>query len=259
MIPAPEEALRCAINLARNSGYAVFPCGEDKRPTLSRWPARASTDPQAIWKLWNERPGPLIGVVTGPRSGISVLDIDPKHPEAGRWWRANHHRVPETRSFRSRSGGFHLYFQHRDGIANTQGRIAPGVDSRGQGGYVVFWFAAGCECLDFAPPAPWPNWLATLVAPPPPPPAPKWNREPDHNRAVDGMLRWLGSQPDGTRNGSLFWVACRLAERGMGQAQVEALVLPVARGIGLTRADEVKGARRTIASALKRPRRRTAA
>jgi hypothetical protein len=255
MNSAAEEAMRCAINLGRNCGYHVFPVGDDKRPAIAGWPERASADPEAIWRLWHERPGSLIGVVTGARSGVSVLDVDPHHEEAGRWWRANHQRVPATRTFRSRRGGFHLYFQHRNGIANTQGRIAPGVDSRGRGGFIIFWFASGYECLDFAPIARWPDWLAVLLIPQPSPPAPGWNREPDPDRAIDGLLEWLGGQPDGTRNAGVFWVACRLAERGMGQAHIETLLLPVAHSLGLTRADEVREVRATIASALKRSQR----
>ena len=48
-----DEVVRLAQNLARNRGYAVFPCGDDKRPTLKRWPERASKDPDAIERLWH--------------------------------------------------------------------------------------------------------------------------------------------------------------------------------------------------------------
>jgi hypothetical protein len=114
-----DDVCRMAMALGRNCGYAVFPVclTEDGRklPTIKGWPDRAATDPEAIWKLWQDRPGPLIGIVTGSRSGISVLDIDIKHAEAVRWWRGNHQRLPLTRTFRSRSGGLHLYFRHGQG------------------------------------------------------------------------------------------------------------------------------------------------
>jgi hypothetical protein len=166
-----SEVCRLAQNLARNCGYAVFPCGDDKRPMLKGWPDRASTDPDAIAKLWRDHPGPLIGVVTGQRSNISVLDVDPKHAAAFLWWQDHHATLPPTRTYRTRSGGLHLYFRHHDGIKNTQSKIAEGIDTRGDGGYVIHWFAAGFECIDQSPPASWPAWLLSELLPKPAPPS----------------------------------------------------------------------------------------
>jgi hypothetical protein len=88
------------------------------------------------------------------------------------------------------------------------------------------------------------------------PPPPAWTgREADPERAIAGLLRWLAQQPDGMRNGGAFWVACRMAEGGLGQARIETLILPVARSLGLTSTADIKAVRATIASALKQPRR----
>jgi Bifunctional DNA primase/polymerase, N-terminal len=70
----------------------------------------AAREPEAIAALWHSRPGPLIGIATGESSRIDVLDIDVKHPESCAWWYQHHHRLPPTRTFRTRSGGLHLYF-----------------------------------------------------------------------------------------------------------------------------------------------------
>ena len=101
MTADPEEALRLALNLGRNCGYAVFPCGDNKKPTVTGWPERASCDPEAICKLWHEHPGPLIGVVTGARSRVSVLDVDQKHSEGVLWWQDNCHRLLPTLTVRT--------------------------------------------------------------------------------------------------------------------------------------------------------------
>jgi hypothetical protein len=166
------DAAQLAINLARNCGYAVFPCGENKKPTRPKNQGGtglkdASTDPDIIRWLWQYWPGPLIGVATAGLSGISVLDIDIKSDAARAWWLRHEHRLPETRTYRTRSGGMHLLFQHTAGVRNVEGKPVSGVDVRGQGGYFIFWFAAGYECLDLEPPAAWPSWLTTFFWPPP--------------------------------------------------------------------------------------------
>ncbi len=174
--PDPAEAARLAQNIARNLGWPVFPCAwETKRPTRPKADGGtgykdATTDPDGIAELWRRWPGALIGVPCGPLSGISVLDVDVKHDAARAWWIKNEIRLPTTRTYRTRGGGLHLVFRHAEGVRNIEGRPIQGVDVRGEGGYIIFWFAAGCECVDHAPPAPWPHWLTPFFWPPPAPP-----------------------------------------------------------------------------------------
>jgi hypothetical protein len=71
---------RCAI---ASRGLPVFPCRREKgparkRPLIAKWPEHASTDRDVIGGWWRRSPEALIGVPTGPRSGIVVLDIDVK-------------------------------------------------------------------------------------------------------------------------------------------------------------------------------------
>jgi hypothetical protein len=238
------EVCRLAKNLARNCGYAVFPVGEDKRARLKRWPDRASTDAAAIERLWREHPGPLIGIVTGNASGISVLDVDQKHVEAVLWWQDNHMLLP-TRTYSTRSGGLHLFFHHRDGVTNSQNKICRGVDTRGEGGYAISWFAHGLDCLDHSPPQPWPAWLFDELTRRPVPQSATPARACNDDPAIDGIVRRLASAREGERNGVLFWAACRCAERGMRQGAIEELLIPAAIGIGLPDIE----AHRTIGSA----------
>jgi hypothetical protein len=247
MSAATDEACRLAQNLARNSEYAVFPCREDKRPACLHGFHDASRDPDVIAELWRRYPGPLVAIATGPASAIAVVDCDRKHPEAVIWWQRNHHRLLPTRAYATRSGGLHVYFRDRPGIGNTQGKLCCGVDTRGSGGYIISWFAAGFDCLDHSPPAPLPDWLHTAITyqPPVPPVAPR-SRNPD--RALDGVLHKLAEAREGERNGVLFWCACRLAEHGVGHAEAEAQLIPIATSIGLSPHE----ARQTIRSAMRR-------
>jgi Bifunctional DNA primase/polymerase, N-terminal len=235
------DVVTLATNLALNLGYHVFPVREDKKPTISRWPEQATADPAQIEYLWRTRPGPLIGVTTGANSGICVLDLDSKHPEAGVWWRANHQRILPTRTYRTRAGGIHLYFHHRDGVTNTSSRIAPGVDTRGEGGYIVAWGEAGFRCLDSTEPQPIPEWLfEALVKPPVLRPV---NTLP--GRKYSGIVHTLARALEGNRNGTLYWCARTLSAEGWSLEDIERLLLPVAHQIGLP-LDE---ARPTIRSA----------
>ena len=162
------EVAEIAKNLALNCAYRVFPCRtEDKRPATPHGFKDSECEPAAIARLWRRFPGGLIGVETGERSGVSILDIDVKHDPARAWWHQNAARLPLTRAYRTRSGGLHLVFRHVPGVRNVEGKPIQGVDVRGQGGYFIFWFATGLECVDHAPTAPWPAWLTALFWPPP--------------------------------------------------------------------------------------------
>jgi hypothetical protein len=249
--PDFDDVCRMAINLARNCGFAVLPCRGDKTPACPHGFHDAVSDAKQIAELWHRWPGELIGIATGARSGIDVIDVDPDHAEAVTWWRANHPRLLPTRTFRTRRRGLHLYFQHRDGVRNSQGRLAGGVDTRGDGGYAIYWFASGAECLDQTPPQPFPDWLfdALTYKPPRPPrpPHPAAVSGGDGGGPIEAILRKLADAQQGERNGLLFWASCRLGERGISAREAEAMLLPIATSIGLADPE----ARRTIASALR--------
>jgi hypothetical protein len=142
----------------------------------------------------------------------------------------------------------HLHYQHRDGIKNTGSKICDGVDSRGQGGFAVYWFAHGCECIDPTPPQPMPEWLydELIYVPPAPSPAQRAAFAANPDRAIEGILRKLAGAREGNRNGMLFWCACRLiVDHGFGHNAAIAHLLPIATSIGLPETE----ARKTIASA----------
>ncbi len=89
-------------------------------------------------------PGCGYGIVTGTKSGFFVVDLDIKDSvngvatflalAAGRPIPATH----ETESGNGR-GGVHLRFRLPKGftVKNSQGKLGPGIDVRGEGGFVV--------------------------------------------------------------------------------------------------------------------------
>jgi hypothetical protein len=248
--PEAEEAARLAANIARNTGWPVFPCrGEDKRPCTPHGFKDATIAPDEIAALWRRYPGPLIGLATGTVSGIDVFDLDVKDPAALAFWHDNADRLPSTRAFRTRSGGGHFYFQHRP---NTRNRQGDGLDVRGDGGFIIFWFAAGLECLDHSPIAPWPDWLHWHLFPPPKPlPSRPASRPAGNiNAAFQGLLRRVDRAADGERNGVTYWAACRAREMvqagQIGQREAARLLVDAAVHAGLSKIES----ERTVRSGL---------
>jgi hypothetical protein len=128
-----------ALGYARR-GLRVFPCKErGKEPMFKGWPELATTDPQRISNWWSS--GAFnIGVVTGPASGIWVLDVDGEDGESTlRALEIEYDALPPTVEAITGKGR-HLYFRWPQGIeiGNSQCRPdLPGIDWRGNGGYVL--------------------------------------------------------------------------------------------------------------------------
>jgi hypothetical protein len=96
-----------------------------------------------------------IGISAGP-SGLVVIDLDiakaagqPGGPESFcRLCRRYRQPVPRTFTVITPSGGRHLYFAARDGdVRNSAGRLAPLVDVRAAGGYVIGPAAASATAV----------------------------------------------------------------------------------------------------------------
>jgi hypothetical protein len=158
------------------------------------WRRYATTDPARLLRYFAAHPRHNAAIACGP-SGLIVIDCDiPKDTGREASGAANltqlagrdGHVLPDTYTVSTPSGGTHLYFQTPkpvDGAAplgNTSRTVAPLVDSRGDGGYVLApgsWLApqpaAGArpgrpggsyELLNDTPPAPQPTWLHQALA-----------------------------------------------------------------------------------------------
>jgi len=171
-----------AVELAA-TGLPCFPVSASKCPTTPHGFFDASTDPGVLRDLWAQHPGPLVGVVTGITSGIDVLDVDTYKPFGREWWKEHRHRIPQTRAHQTKRGGLHLMLQHAAGLRSSTGRIALGVDVKADGGYAIYWPAAGMPVLCDASSAPWPAWLLDAVRPKPSP-APEKTTPPGCGRTA---------------------------------------------------------------------------
>jgi putative DNA primase/helicase len=148
-----EEALRIA-----ELGYKVLPCSQDKKPILTGWPEKATADAEQI-KAWFSNTDYLVAVKTGPETNLFVLDVDPK----GTGWLAeNQHRMLCERIHQTRRGQHFLYrfsAALKGMKTNTAGKIHAGIDTRGEGGCLIWWPAhelgASGDLTDLTEPPPW--------------------------------------------------------------------------------------------------------
>lgn len=142
-----------------------------KHPWTKHGLKDATTVDKALRQWWAFRPESNIGIATGPGFGW-VLDVDPRH--GGRTsletLMASHGVLPRTLRQQTGGGGRQAVFQWPEGggIRNSAGALGPGLDVRGDGGYVVFapsHHASGgvYRVLEDVPPAPAPEWLLELA------------------------------------------------------------------------------------------------
>jgi hypothetical protein len=98
----------------------------------------ATTDLARVAEWWSIAPDCNVGVATG---SAVVLDIDPRHGGEASLaaLEREHGPFPATWQALTGGGGEHIYFSAPDGqeIRNSAGRLGPGLDVRGVGGYVV--------------------------------------------------------------------------------------------------------------------------
>lgn len=114
-------------------GWRVHPLKpRDKTPITKNGCKDATTDAEQIRRWWKANPAANIGLATG--YDFFVLDID---PDGMAWYEAND--LPATHEAVTGRGGRHLLYRIPPGavIKNSAGKIAPGVDVRGIGGYIV--------------------------------------------------------------------------------------------------------------------------
>jgi Bifunctional DNA primase/polymerase, N-terminal/Primase C terminal 1 (PriCT-1) len=131
--------LTAALALA-SIGIHVFPCkARAKTPATPHGCLDATIDPEKIEAWWRCEHNFNVAAATGKPSGIFVVDVDGPAAEAElRKLELEHGDLPETATvFTAR--GAHRWFEYPDAtsIRNSAGKLAPGVDIRATGGFVL--------------------------------------------------------------------------------------------------------------------------
>jgi len=158
-------------------GWAVFPLAPGaKRPAIREWEHRATTDPDRITRCWHAGAGFGIGIACGT-SRLVVLDLDPATDAGGpdgagalaALAAARGVQLAPTFTVATPRGGTHLYYAAPPGVQlrNTAGTLAPHVDTRANGGYVVAPGTVlpngGYELVDDTDPPELPAWLVQAL------------------------------------------------------------------------------------------------
>jgi hypothetical protein len=260
--------LLAALALAGQRGWCVFPLNrETKVPHIKGWPDRATDDEDQVAGWWRKWRGANIGVATGGKSGVLVVDVDGATGRASLVaLEAEHGALPSTYrvSTGRKDGGEHFYFAiPHSAQVSTRGGLWPGIDIMGDGGQAV---GAGslhrsgrryAATDPTAPVAPAPDWLLTAIERPAGGPVPTTRSVgvpvADYvAEAVAGEVRKLAATGAGGRNDQLNRSACALGHYvGSGQAdadEVSAALLSTAQEMGLSESE----ATATIRSGLKK-------
>ncbi len=197
-------------------GWAVFPC-DGKRPRTDHGLHDATTDQDKLdhWQqIW---PDANIGLSTGDASGVFVVDVDGEDgADTLHELELQHGELPAT--VEALTGrGRHVYFKHpgKD-MRNTAGKLGAGLDTRGDGGYVIappsthengrmyMWVADhGPDDVELAE---LPGWLAEQLSRPAPSSSSSNGSVPDeavlegarnaHLASLAGSMRKRGMTPD---------------------------------------------------------------
>jgi hypothetical protein len=139
-------------------GWYVFPtysvddagqctCGTPDCANAGKHPATphgfkdATIDLAQVKRLFKPRPVPFnIAIVTGKRSGITVIDKDTGPGKVGaETWATltKEHGEPQTLMAQSGSGGTHFIFTYTDALKSGNNRLGQHVDVKNNGGCII--------------------------------------------------------------------------------------------------------------------------
>jgi putative DNA primase/helicase len=241
--PAPTRKLTW-VDFARVyalRGWPVFPvhiavrgacsCGKPACTSKGKHPQTAhsfydATTDEDVIRTWGEvdYPRANIGIRTGKESGLVVLDIDSDKSgeESLRQLEEQYGALPNTVTVVSGGGGRHLYFQHPGGrVPTTTGNLGPGLDTRGDGGYIVAppsWHVSG-KTYRWAPDknpeqvelALFPAWLSNLLQ------SPQGQGEGSPTERLSLAAQVI---PEGQQNDELFKLGMALWHKGVAEETV---------------------------------------
>lgn len=127
-----DETLREALRYL-SLGYSIFPLHARSKIPAIKWEKyqteKPSVDEVSKWFSVDRN----IAIVTGQVSGLVVMDIDTTRGGEYKPLLEKYHTDMVCKTGK----GFHLYYTHPGWTVTNDVDFLPGVDVRGDGGYVV--------------------------------------------------------------------------------------------------------------------------
>lgn len=249
---------RAEIQAAIDRGWWLIKLA-GKIPTEKEWCTKRYTVDELVAHVES---GGNLGLVCGAASGVVVVDFDHK-PDKGYPIEAHQpmmDRLPKTVVVETGGGGRHFYFRMpATPIKNSTSKLAPCVDVKSDGGYVVFPGSRHPETgelyrwadghtpddVEIAELAELPQWIIEALAPKKPAPVMRDTAPPrpamvDNGRlskyleaALAGEVAAVRSTPEGGRNARLNDAALKLAALGVDDSIIEAELTAAALDAGL--------------------------
>ena len=191
-----------------------------KHPLTAHGFQDATRDAAQIRDWWNRWPTANLGIVTGKPSGFVALDIDLQHGgiESLKTLERQYEKLPIGPCVLTGGGGEHRLFAYPGFAVNSKTGLRPGIDFKGDGGYVVgvgshhlsgykYLWKHGKKPSDVAMP-PIPPWLLKLLS-----------------EKASAATQLEKSIPEGLRNTTLASLGGLMRSRGMTPQAVEAALL----------------------------------
>lgn len=215
------EALRYA-----DAGWLVFPCHPaSKVPATAHGFKDATKDPVQIREWWAEEPAYNIAIATGEGSGLFVLDVDKKYERTiDEAVAAFPQKLPDCPTVMTGGGGRQYFFRFPVGsaLSISGGRLGLGLDTRGNGGYVVAPPSIHPETKAAYGWIDW-NWGDPI------PETPQWIID-QLKKQREGAIKLNGERIAGGRHDTLMHTAAQMRSWGMVPAEIfPALKVMVAR------------------------------
>lgn len=247
---AAEPTLAGAAIRYANLGIPVFPCVPGgKQPLTPNGFHDATSSARVVHQWWQRTPDANIGLPTGARTGILVVDIDVHASGSGfaAFERARSEGLPGHWGWmiRTPSGGVHAYYPSVPDQEQRSWQVPSAhVDFRGDGGYVI----APPSRIEVGGSIRTYDVIAVTTQPAEPIDAIKLRQflEPHRPKPVapppglpptgcrpEALARVVARTPEGGRNQALFWASCRMAEDGQSRATAVSYLMPAAQYAGL--------------------------
>lgn len=178
--------------------WPIIPMNPTTKKPIVKWKAYQDRLPTTVeienwWTMWSWA---NIGLVTGKLSGVSVVDVDPRH-------NGTIDGLTETVKAQTGGGGWHYFYKYSESC-HSQNALGEGLDLKTDGGYVIIApsvHASGNKYIWVTPP--FVNKYAEI---------PQWILDKQKTKSPGQSFDWnqvIGTK-EGRRDISLYRAACSL-------------------------------------------------